>query len=353
MTRGGVLAGRTVVVTRPAERATRLVNQLDQRGARVLVAPAIQLRPVRSAALTARAPRPRGRDVRVDRPDVAGDRADVRRADRGAARGPRTGRRRRRGHRGRVRAVGAAGTRARPRVLHRRVAGARVPARERSCAVRPRGHRARRSRGRARGQGVGADKGRCLPDHVPAIAARRGARALAAGEVDAITFTSASTVRGFIGALGAPSGDPKVVCIGPVTAREAREHGLTVHAVAKPHTTDGLVEALERASRRNERGRAAAQTQTSRAPGRCCRPRASPICSSVVPVRDQPAHHVGELARVLVAGHVVDLDKSGSSPVLNWPRTDDAAPRGRRRTCRARTPRGRCPSGRCSTPRAP
>ena len=33
----------------------------------------------------------------------------------------------------------------------------------------------RRSRGRARGQGVGADKGRCLPDHVPAIAARRGA----------------------------------------------------------------------------------------------------------------------------------------------------------------------------------
>ena len=58
-------------------------------------------------------------------------------------------------------------------------------------------------------------------------------------------------MRGFIGALGATGfrGNPKVVCIGPVTAREAREHGLTVHAVANPHTTDGLVEALERALR--------------------------------------------------------------------------------------------------------
>ena len=67
--------------------------------------------------------------------------------------------------------------------------------------------------------------------------------------VDAITFTSASTVRGFIGAVGATGlrGSPKVVCIGPVTAREARAHGLTVHAVADPHTTDGLIDALARA----------------------------------------------------------------------------------------------------------
>jgi uroporphyrinogen III methyltransferase/synthase len=67
--------------------------------------------------------------------------------------------------------------------------------------------------------------------------------------VDAITFTSASTVRGFLQALGDIGlvGNPKVVCIGPVTAKAAREHGLTVHAVANPHTTDGLVEALERA----------------------------------------------------------------------------------------------------------
>jgi uroporphyrinogen-III synthase len=38
-----------------------------------------------------------------------------------------------------------------------------------------------------------------------------------------------------------------VVCIGPVTAKEARAHGLPVAAVARPHTMAGLVEALERA----------------------------------------------------------------------------------------------------------
>jgi uroporphyrinogen-III synthase len=65
--------------------------------------------------------------------------------------------------------------------------------------------------------------------------------------VDAVTFTSASTVRGFVGALGTVKGNPKVVCIGPVTARAAREHGLRVHAVASPHTMDGLIAALERA----------------------------------------------------------------------------------------------------------
>jgi uroporphyrinogen-III synthase len=70
--------------------------------------------------------------------------------------------------------------------------------------------------------------------------------ALRSGDVDAVTFTSASTVRGFVHAMGVVKGNPKVVCIGPVTAREAREHGLRVHAVADPHTVDGLVAAVER-----------------------------------------------------------------------------------------------------------
>jgi len=71
--------------------------------------------------------------------------------------------------------------------------------------------------------------------------------ALREGRVDAVTFTSASTVRGFVRALGTVKGAPKVICIGPVSAREARAHGLTVHAVANPHTVEGLVEATERA----------------------------------------------------------------------------------------------------------
>lgn len=84
---------------------------------------------------------------------------------------------------------------------------------------------------------------------------RRAKTALAAGEVGAITFTSASTVRGFVQALGDMpiAGKPKVVCIGPVTAKQAREAGMTVHAVADPHTTDGLLAALERALRPRRR----------------------------------------------------------------------------------------------------
>jgi uroporphyrinogen-III synthase len=82
-----------------------------------------------------------------------------------------------------------------------------------------------------------------MPRSLPAEARA----ALRSGEVDAVTFTSASTVRGFVRAIGVVKGNPKVVCIGPVTAREAREHGLRVHAVADPHTVEGLITAVERA----------------------------------------------------------------------------------------------------------
>ena len=74
-------------------------------------------------------------------------------------------------------------------------------------------------------------------------------RALDEGRVDAITFTSPSTVEGFVLLAGVPLG-PAVVCIGPVTAGAARNAGFAVTAVADPHTTDGLVEALLRALHR-------------------------------------------------------------------------------------------------------
>jgi uroporphyrinogen-III synthase len=69
--------------------------------------------------------------------------------------------------------------------------------------------------------------------------------ALRRGRVDAITFTSPSTVEGFVRLAGAISG-PAVVCIGPVTAAAARRSGLSVAAVADQHTEDGLVDALVR-----------------------------------------------------------------------------------------------------------
>jgi uroporphyrinogen-III synthase len=65
------------------------------------------------------------------------------------------------------------------------------------------------------------------------------------GAVDAITFTSSSTVDNFCDAIGAlPDPQPQVVSIGPVTSETARKRGLRVDVEADPHTIDGLVEAL-------------------------------------------------------------------------------------------------------------
>src|SRR5262245_1252098 len=66
-----------------------------------------------------------------------------------------------------------------------------------------------------------------------------------AGAVDAITFTSSSTVKNFCEVAGAlPDPQPPVVSIGPVTSATARELGLRVDAEATEHTIDGLVAAL-------------------------------------------------------------------------------------------------------------
>ena len=67
----------------------------------------------------------------------------------------------------------------------------------------------------------------------------------AAGDADYVTFTSSSTVRNFINAVGDrfPS-EARVVSIGPVTSETAREAGLSVDAEAERHDPEGLVEAL-------------------------------------------------------------------------------------------------------------
>jgi uroporphyrinogen-III synthase len=61
--------------------------------------------------------------------------------------------------------------------------------------------------------------------------------------VDAVTFTSSSTVRNFLEGGPVPAG-ARVVCIGPVTAETARELGLDVTEVAGDYSEDGLVAAL-------------------------------------------------------------------------------------------------------------
>jgi uroporphyrinogen-III synthase len=79
------------------------------------------------------------------------------------------------------------------------------------------------------------------------------AAALREGSIDAVTFTSASTVQGFVSMTTRMVSQgvrrPRAVCLGPVTSAAARSSGLRVAAVARPHTIDGLVAAVERALR--------------------------------------------------------------------------------------------------------
>jgi uroporphyrinogen III methyltransferase/synthase len=74
--------------------------------------------------------------------------------------------------------------------------------------------------------------------------------ALRAGDVQALTFTSSSTVRNFMALVGAAGGamlrehPPVIACIGPITSETAREHGLKVHVQPDVYTIDALCAAL-------------------------------------------------------------------------------------------------------------
>jgi uroporphyrinogen-III synthase len=241
-----VLAGRTILVTRPADQSAMLVNYLDRSEARAIVAPSIEIVPVRSAALTTAL-----RELRSGRFEwiTLTSRATVAMM-RSRLASPTD-------VRARVAAIGEGTARA-----FREWAGRDVDLQPATFTTAGLARAFPRGRGRvlcaradiapegledaltAKGwtpTRVDAYRTR-MPRSLPADARD----ALRSGEVDAVTFTSASTVRGFVGALGPVKGTPKVVCIGPVTAREARAHGFAVHAVARPHTIEGLIDALER-----------------------------------------------------------------------------------------------------------
>ena len=249
------LTGCTVVVTRPADQSATLVVAIRRLGAHTIVAPAIEIAPARSASLT-RALRELEAGAfswitltsratvemlasRLPGPDALGN-------TKAAAIGDGTA------------AAFRAWTRRDPDL---------VPASFTTTDLArafPRGAGrvlcARADIAPAGLEVALAEKG-WSPTRVDAYRTRfprslpsEARTALRAGRVDAVTFTSASTVRGYVGALGTVAGTPpetppktpKVVCIGPVTATEARNHGLTVHAVATPHSVDGVVDALVR-----------------------------------------------------------------------------------------------------------
>lgn len=66
-----------------------------------------------------------------------------------------------------------------------------------------------------------------------------------------LTFTSASTVRGFVHNLHGPAAAARaaqgkaIACIGPITADEARKNGLDVAVTAQEFTANGLLAALQ------------------------------------------------------------------------------------------------------------
>jgi uroporphyrinogen-III synthase len=85
---------------------------------------------------------------------------------------------------------------------------------------------------------------------VPVQTDLRGLAAdIGSGRIDAVTFTSSSTVRSFVDLVGraaATSGRFVTATIGPVTASTARELGLREIIEAEPHTVPGLVDSLVR-----------------------------------------------------------------------------------------------------------
>ena len=120
-------------------------------------------------------------------------------------------------------AVGLAGA----RVLLPQAAGARAVLREGLQAAGATVEAVEAYRSVADGRGAGEVRGR-----------------LDRREIDAVTFTSPSTVERFVEVIGARIGAAAVAVIGPVTAAAARSLGLAPDVVAERHTVAGLIEAL-------------------------------------------------------------------------------------------------------------
>ncbi|MGZ8581483.1 MAG: uroporphyrinogen-III synthase [Actinomycetota bacterium] len=242
------LAGRTVMVTRPADQSATLITALRRLGARAIVAPAIEIVPARSAALTRALHELQGGgfawltltsratvDMLASR--LPGPRALG--ATKVAAIGEGTATAYRRWARRDPDLVPATFTTTGLARAFPRGSGRVLCAR---ADIAPTG-----LEDALAGKGWAPTRVDAYRTRFPPSLPEEARVALRHGEVDAVTFTSASTVRGFVGALGVVKGSPKVVCIGPVTAREARAHGLVVHAVARPHTMEGVAAAVVRA----------------------------------------------------------------------------------------------------------
>ncbi|MBI1722411.1 MAG: uroporphyrinogen-III synthase [Gemmatimonadetes bacterium] len=247
------LSGRRIVVTRPADRAARLIERLRARGAEPIPFPTIRLTPADPAPLDAAIAAldtfdwviftsREGVDAFFRRLDARGGMPAALAGSGGRASSAGVGRLG-------IAAIGPATAQA---LRDHRVEPALVPREYVAEALLEalgdvRGLRMLLPRADIARKAL-ADGLRARGAEVVEVAAYRtvasGAPPPALEGVDAITFTSSSTVRHFVES-GADFGRAKIVCIGPVTAATARELGLPVHAVASEYTEDGLIEALE------------------------------------------------------------------------------------------------------------
>jgi uroporphyrinogen III methyltransferase/synthase len=232
---GGPLAGRSVTVTRARAQASGLAARLRDLGAHVVEAPAIRIEP-----LPAELPDLAGVDLLcVTSPNGARLLLDLARDARAlagpaiAAIGPGTAEA--------LRAGGIAADIVPPRAVAESLVEALAGRPLRRVVIA----RAEQARDvlpdalRARGAEVEIlPLYRTVPERLEPAAhdAARGA--------DYVTFTSASAVRFFVEAAGAPDDGTRLVSIGPITSAALREHGLEPHVEAAEHTPDGLVAAL-------------------------------------------------------------------------------------------------------------
>jgi uroporphyrinogen III methyltransferase / synthase len=246
------LLGRRIVVTRAAEQAAAFVDALDRLGAEAIAAPTLVIEPVAPATALDVAlatldrfdwivfTSARGVEVFFARLFASG--ADVRRLGRAAlaAIGPATADALRR--HGLSADVVPAEFRAEDlaRSLGSRVRGKRVLL-PRAAGARDVLPKALEAAG-AEVVDVATYRARRV-DSLPT----RVIELLQDDAIDAITFTSSSTVRHFTDLLGgraARTGRARIACIGPITAATARELGWEVHVEARRYTTEGLTAAL-------------------------------------------------------------------------------------------------------------
>ena len=67
-------------------------------------------------------------------------------------------------------------------------------------------------------------------------------------KIDYLTFTSGSTFEAFYQNMQHAKVEitaEKIICIGPSTAKVAEQNGNAVSAIAAPHTTEGMIKAIE------------------------------------------------------------------------------------------------------------